>query len=141
MLITRLIYASHHDDTPIEILDQILRKSRANNVRDGISGALVIAKGHFLQLLEGDRQAVAQCFMRIAQDRRHRDVSLISAADTDFRLFHEWSMHRIEASRIKQEILSCYTINGVFDPVSMSQAAIEDMCRTLSVGHWDALAA
>lgn len=141
MQLTRLIYASNHDGTAVETLDRILQTSRANNARDGITGALVISEHHFMQLLEGDRTAVGQCFMRIMQDDRHHGIQVISSGDAEHRLFVEWSMHRIETSRIKQEILSRYMIDGTFDPVRMSQFAIEDLCRTLSEGDWDALAA
>ena len=141
MQLTRLIYASKHDGTAVETLDQILQSSRANNVRVGTTGALVIGEQHFLQLLEGERAAVAQCFMRIMSDKRHHDIQVLSSGDAEYRLFLEWSMHRIETSRIKQQIMSSYTVKGVFDPLLMSQVAIEDMCRTLSAGGWDALAA
>ena len=141
MQLTRLIYASKHEGRSIETLDRILQSSRANNVRAGITGALVIDQGHFLQLLEGDRPAVAQCFMRIMLDRRHHDIHVISSGDTDVRLFMEWSMHRIETSRIKKQIMARYTTGEKFEPLTMSQLAIEDMCRTLSGGNWEQLAA
>lgn len=141
MKLTQLIYVSKHDGTSVETLDRILQISRANNARDNITGALVIGERHFLQLLEGNRSAVGQCFMRIAQDDRHRDIQVICSGDKEHRLFLEWSMHRIETSRIKQEILSRYTIEGSFDPLRMTQFAIEDLCRTLSAGDWEALAA
>jgi len=141
MQLTRLIYVSNHDGTAVEMLDRILQASRANNVRDGITGALVIGEKHFMQLLEGDRTAVGQCFMRITQDDRHHGIQVICSGDAEHRLFIEWSMHRIETSRIKQEILSRYSISGTFDPVQMSQFAIEDLCRTLSAGDWEACAA
>jgi hypothetical protein len=141
MRLTRLIYASKHDDTDAETLDRILQTSRANNVRDGITGALVINQHNFLQLLEGDRGAIGQCFMRIMQDDRHHDIQVIATGEAAHRLFVEWSMHRIETSRIKTEILSHYLVEGVFDPSRMSQRAIEDLCRTLSGGGWEALAA
>ena len=141
MQLTQLIYASRHDGTAVETLDRVLQTSRANNVRDGITGALVIGDQHFLQLLEGDRAAVGACFMRITRDDRHHGIQVICSSDMDHRLFTEWSMHRIETSRIKQEILSRYTVNGTLNPVRMSQFAIQDLCRTLSAGDWDALAA
>ena len=141
MRLTRLIYASKHDDTDAETLDRILQSSRANNVRDGITGALVINRQNFLQVLEGDRSAIGQCFMRIMQDTRHHDIQVIGTADVEHRLFLEWSMHRIETSRIKAEILSRYLIDGQFDPSRMSQLEIEDLCRTLSGDGWEALAA
>ena len=79
--------------------------------------------------------------MRIMQDARHHDIQVICSGDAEHRQFVEWSMHRIETSRIKQQILSRYTINGKFNPLRMSQIAIEDLCRTLSAGDWEALAA
>lgn len=141
MQLTRLIYTSHHGGLCAEAVDLILQKSRTNNVRDGISGALIVGEKNFVQLLEGDRAVVAKCFMRIMQDDRHGEIQVIFAADANHRLFFEWSMHCIITSRIKQQILSRYTINGVFDPVHMSQHAIEDMCRTLSEGNWQMQAA
>jgi len=140
-MLTRLIYVSKHERLDVESLDRILQQSRANNVRDNITGALIIGEENFLQLLEGERAAVAQAFMRIMQDARHHDVHVICAGDSEQRLFFEWSMHRIETSRMKQEILARYEINGVFDPAGMSQFAIEDLCRTLSTGDWEAMAA
>ncbi len=141
MQLTRLIYASSHDGTSVETLDQILQTSRANNVRDGITGALLTSEKNFLQLLEGDRSAVAQCILRIVQDDRHYGIQLISSGDAEHRLFMEWNMHSIEVRRVKQEILSRYTIGGNFEPFRMSQFAIEDLCRVLSANDWDAYAA
>ena len=74
MQLTRLIYAVNLDGTANETLDRMLQPSRARNVRNGITGAMVINEAHFMQLLQEDRYAVAQCFMRIMQDNRHHDV-------------------------------------------------------------------
>ena len=136
MQLTRLIYASRHVGTTIDMIDRILQKSRANNLRDGITGALVISDLYFLQLLEGDRKQISKCFMRVMQDNRHQDIQLICAGDHENRLFYEWSMHRIETSRMKQKVLHPYKINGSFVPFCMSQCAVEDLCRTLSAGNW-----
>ena len=140
MQLNRLIYASKHNGTEVEILDRILQSSRSNNIRVGITGALIIGERHFLQLLEGERSAVAQCFMRIMSDNRHHDIQVMSSGDAKYRFFMERSMHRIETSRIKQEIMSYYC-PGEFDPSRMSQVAVVDLCRTLSAGGWEALAA
>ncbi len=141
MQLAQLIYASRHDGTAVDTLDRILQKSRDNNVRDGITGALIVGDQHFMQLLEGEATTIGECFMRIMRDDRHHGIQVLCAHDVDHRLFAEWSMHRIETFRIKQKILSRYTIEGVFDPARMSQRAITDMCRTLAAGDWDALAA
>lgn len=141
MQLTRLIYASKHKGLSPDVVDRILQKSRANNVRDNITGALIVHEKSFMQLIEGSRLEIARCFMRIMQDSSHYDVQVISCGDVAQRLFQEWSMHLIRASRIKEEILSGYKINGAFDPSMMSEFAIEDLCRTLSGGHWEAEAA
>lgn len=141
MELTRLIYVSKHKGLSIEALDRILGSSRANNVRDSITGALVIGDRHFVQVLEGSREAVSRCFMRIMCDKRHHDLQVICAGDSANRLFFEWSMHRIATSQIKPQILSGYEVNGVFDPARLTQGDIEDLCRTLSLGNWMATAA
>ncbi len=140
MQLTRLIYSSNHDGLAFETVDHILQKSRANNVASGITGAMVITDKHFTQILEGDRIAVSECFMRIIQDDRHRNIQVICAGDVEHRLFSEWSMHLIKASCIKQEILSRYMINGTFDPAGMSEDAVGDLCRALAAGDWETLA-
>lgn len=141
MYLTRMVYSSHHTGLEIETFDDILRKSRENNARDMITGALVISEDGFLQLLEGSRSAIGQCFVRIMKDNRHNDIQVVSCGDVTQRLFHEWTMHLIKASRIKQEIMSRYLVNGVFRPSLMTEFAVADLCRTLSEGHWEAKAA
>lgn len=141
MTLTRLVYASHHTGLDAETFDNILRKSRENNARDLITGALIISEGGFMQLLEGSRNAVGQCFVRIMKDNRHDDIQVLSCGDAQRRLFQEWTMHLIKASRIKQDIMARYLVNGVFRPSLMSEFAIVDLCRTLSEGNWEAEAA
>jgi len=139
--LTRLVYSSRQTGLKTEDMDDILQKSRANNARDLVTGALVIADGIFLQLLEGSRSAIGQCFVRIMKDPRHDDIQIVSCGDVSRRLFHDWSMHLINASRIKQDIMAMYLVNGKFTPSLMSEYAVEDLCRTLSAGNWEADAA
>lgn len=141
MQLTRLVYTSKHKGLTPEAIDKILQRSRANNVRDLVTGALIVGDRHFMQLIEGSRLEISRCFMRIMQDRNHYDIQVISCGDVGQRLFQEWSMHMIKASRIKQEIMSGYSINGSFNPALMSEFAIEDLCRTLAKGNWEADAA
>lgn len=47
MQLTRLIYASNRDSIAVEAVDHILQKSRLNNVRDSITGAMVVSEQHF----------------------------------------------------------------------------------------------
>lgn len=141
MQLTRLVYTSKHRLLNPVGIDRILQKSRANNVRDLVTGALIVGETHFMQLIEGSRLEISRCFMRIMQDKSHYDIQVISCGDVAHRLFQEWSMHLIRASRIKEDIISGYKIDGSFNPSKMSEFAIEDLCRTLSAGNWEAEAA
>jgi hypothetical protein len=130
--LTRLIYSSTREDRSQETLDGIMRASRRNNLRDEVTGVLVVSEGSFMQLLEGERLKVGRCLMRIMQDDRHRDIQIISTNTVPNRLFPEWSMHRVDASAIRRAILDRYLIRREFRPGDMKQGAIEDLCRVLS---------
>ena len=139
--ITRLIYASKHKGPTSEVIDKILRESEVNNVRDNVTGALLVDQDKFLQLIEGGRLAVSQCFMRIMQDSNHHDIQVISCGDVSQRLFQKWSMYMVKTSQVNSKLMSAFGINGAFNPAQMSEFAIEDLCRTLAHGNWQADAA
>jgi hypothetical protein len=70
----------------------ILEKSRANNVRHGLSGVLVGNENWFVQVLEGPYQPLHEVLNRILVDTRHHDVHLFEVAVVPSRLFGTWSM-------------------------------------------------
>lgn len=73
-------------------LDALLAKSRANNVRDGISGMLLYRDGDFLQLLEGPEDKVRAAFERIGRDNRHGRVMVLDESTIEAPAFGDWSM-------------------------------------------------
>jgi hypothetical protein len=54
----------------------IIRVSHNRNSRYGLTGALILVDGHFLQVLEGNAIRVRERYARIATDPRHTDVEL-----------------------------------------------------------------
>jgi hypothetical protein len=54
----------------------IIRVSHNRNGRYGMTGALLLVDGHFLQVLEGDGFRIRERYARIATDPRHTDVEL-----------------------------------------------------------------
>jgi hypothetical protein len=70
----------------------ILVKSRANNRRLGLTGALLYRGGRFVQMLEGPDEQVRARFDIIAADPRHRSVQIISEKAIAARQFPEWTM-------------------------------------------------
>ena len=99
--IVRLVYASRaHEsaDAGQRMADvrAILATARTHNPQCGISGLLIVANGHFLQVLEGPRGAVDALYERILRDSRHHDITLLSIASVVSKSFAQWSMGQIE---------------------------------------------
>ena len=82
------------DPEELRALEEVSQK---NNARDGISGALFFDEKHFIQLLEGEHDALARCFLRIAQSPAHKDISVLVFSESDVRLFGHWSMRFADA--------------------------------------------
>lgn len=55
----------------------ILQISARNNQAAGITGALCLSNGIFLQQLEGDRTAVNALYHRILKDSRRKDPAIL----------------------------------------------------------------
>ncbi|WP_174296704.1 BLUF domain-containing protein [Sphingomonas bacterium] len=86
----QLVYISTVVDDPDTAA--ILRASRRNNGRAGITGLLYCDGRRFLQALEGEHPAVEAAFERIRRDPRHRAVVVLSRRDVAEREFGPWAM-------------------------------------------------
>ena len=75
-----------------EELVALLRTSRSNNERAGISGMLLYKDGDFMQTLEGPEDAVSNVISVIAQDVRHRGIIRLLHRQLTERSFGDWSM-------------------------------------------------
>jgi hypothetical protein len=73
-------------------LRALLKTSRANNTRDGITGMLLYKDGNFMQVLEGHEAAVRATFRRIQRDPRHRGIIELLSGDAAEREFPDFSM-------------------------------------------------
>ena len=83
------------DQTP---LTAILESSRHNNALDGITGLLWSDGVHFVQVLEGDDDAVGAALRRIEADPRHHRLRMIHDRPIVSRHFGSWSMELRRAS-------------------------------------------
>jgi hypothetical protein len=70
----------------------ILIAARRNNLRDGLTGALIYNGHNFMQLLEGPAKAVDTCLDVIRADPRHNGMTEIRRRIIEVRDFAEWSM-------------------------------------------------
>ena len=79
---SRIIYFSRSalDKDPVtreEQQLQLVRTSRRQNEFALITSVLVLDKGWFTQMVEGDRDALNQTFKRITSDNRHKDIRIV----------------------------------------------------------------
>lgn len=89
----RMIYCSQatHDVSPDELV-ALLDLARRKNEKAGLSGMLLYCSQSFLQVLEGEPEALASTYARILADDRHTALRLIMDADVPAPLFPDWTM-------------------------------------------------
>lgn len=91
--VRKLFYVSRAtascDDSSIR---QMLRMSRRNNLRLDITGCLLYSGRHFGQVLEGGSAMVASMVLKIASDRRHTGIRILSDRLGGERDYAQWSM-------------------------------------------------
>ena len=98
-MLTQLVYTSTAiQPMPKSKLYKILADSRVNNKLADVTGALVYADGNFLQVLEGNQEAVSNLVEKIAKDRRHKDIKVSFQTDIERRTFKAWEMAYVSPS-------------------------------------------
>ncbi|VEB44421.1 Blue light- and temperature-regulated antirepressor YcgF [Chromobacterium violaceum] len=93
MALQHLIYVStarrELDNADLEAL---LESCVRHNLRNDISGVLLYGPGNFIQVLEGEADAVAETYQRILDDPRHHNLIEILLENIERRSFAEWRM-------------------------------------------------
>ena len=111
-----LTYESTAAGNPTEKdLEQLLIEARVNNINNDITGCLIYYNGGFIQILEGEKDAVLKLYDKIKKDNRHTDVHLFSDNDITERTFTNWGMsyfiydenakNKPEQERLKTNVL------------------------------------
>ncbi len=92
-MLHRLLYVSTADpEITASTLENIIQTAEARNGALGITGLLVFTGTHFMQLLEGPKDAVEAVFDMICQDPRHSAIARLIAEPTETRSCPNWSM-------------------------------------------------
>jgi len=119
-MLTRLIYHSENHlslgvgtDQMIAGLNSLLEVCVRNNERDGLTGALLFDSLWFVQILEGERQAITATMRKISDDARHAAVNVMSVEAVSHRAFANWWMGIAALPGI--DVLNRHMI-GRFDP-------------------------
>ena len=134
MRLVRLIYfSSISESTSAEDVLKILKIAQIRNSEVGITGALLLSNGYFVQALEGSRQAVSNTFCKLSRDSRHKNIHLSSFEEIDRREFHDWAMSLLSVKEIPQELFFPYLSNpGSFDPGAMNQSSLFALMKEIS---------
>jgi hypothetical protein len=95
----QVIYSSAAT-TPLqqEDLHDLLTQARRSNARSGITGALAYVDGCFLQVLEGQAEAVQALMARITTDLRHETLTVLQAGEIAAPAFTDWQMAYVSAT-------------------------------------------
>ena len=103
--LSSIMYKSRSKDVAdLDLVNSILASSTRNNSANGITGVLIATKTHFLQILEGEFEALNATFQRISSDSRHDKIQLISFTEIEERKFGEWAMHGIGLFDLNHEL-------------------------------------
>ena len=90
----RLVYCSRAgvDTGSLQVIAELLGVSQRNNARDGLTGALAVNDGWFLQVIEGPPHAIDALLKRLGDDPRHTELEVLSRRAVSGRLFPDWAM-------------------------------------------------
>ncbi|WP_271604735.1 MULTISPECIES: BLUF domain-containing protein [Bradyrhizobium] len=116
-----------------DTMQDILVASDANNRRDGITGFLLSDGYAFVQLLEGPKKEVQECFSRICADARNSLPMVRDMSWSDSRLFPNWSMCALNLSGRDNLLLRPGDIG--FDLFAASAGALRQHLLALASNH------
>jgi hypothetical protein len=137
-MLVRLLYASR-TAAPLtaSVVDSILEQSRTNNPRQGITGVLCCSDDFFVQVLEGDRDAVCELYNAIVRDDRHVNVRLLKYDEISERRFNSWTMGQVNLATVNPSLLLKYSAHAKFDPFNSSGhaslALLDELIATASM--------
>lgn len=114
----RLLYISTARQQPTpEMLADILRASRRNNAKVGVTGLLIVGGKRFLQALEGPELAVRSTYDRIHRDPRHYAVVQLASEQIDERQFTEWAMGAQAGGRAGEDASVSDAVAALIAPI------------------------
>ncbi|NVK37213.1 MAG: BLUF domain-containing protein [Gammaproteobacteria bacterium] len=84
-------YTGEIDDIPKHFRD-ILVASRQNNPKLNITGVLFFDDGHFIQILEGEKDALHELMEKIRLNPIHKNLNVLIDSPIEQRELADWNM-------------------------------------------------
>lgn len=132
-LVYTSIYRAGRVDSELSALRSILSVSRRNNQAAGVTGFLIFDRDSFLQVLEGPREALDATMARIAQDDRHRDVSVLDTRPIGQRSFNAWTMGGCRRTPQQDPVFAAHGMAGGIDRSKADFRTVVALARDLSL--------
>ncbi|WP_395942897.1 BLUF domain-containing protein [Brevundimonas sp.] len=122
-----ILYVSEsvRPDPTLLTLAEILAASDRNNRRDGLTGALLVSSGHYLQVLEGAAQDLDRTLHRLEADPRHRALRILSRHPIRIRRFGDWAMVAARISPDQEAQMNEVIRAAPGDPDKAAQAMLD----------------
>jgi Sensors of blue-light using FAD len=95
-------------------VEAIAEAAAVKNAEVRVSGILLYTPTYFLQVLEGEKDAVETTYARIFNDPRHDDVTILKKSEIVVRQFGEWNMRAVMPS---SELTA-----ALLDPIDLDSA-------------------
>ncbi len=128
-----LVYTSiAKKDINKQDITDLLQEAQSFNKEHGITGCLLFHGNEFLQILEGEKDTVKKLYAKIANDKRHKHVTLIIEKEEKERVFADWSMAYHELSDDEINELS----NSHFKSAFLSLSSIAQPATVSSKTFW-----
>ncbi len=83
-----------------EELHDIAKQASCNNVRQGITGALLFIQSSFVQVIEGKDIDIRILLDTLEKDTRHRNIRIVLDRQVEHRDFEHWSMGLVTVSEL-----------------------------------------
>ncbi|WP_269515120.1 BLUF domain-containing protein [Brevundimonas subvibrioides] len=112
--IERIVYRSDAvalTDGPVDV-SPIISTSVRNNARRRLTGALALQGGTFVQVLEGDPDALTVLMETIETDDRHRNVRVLARWPVQVQLFMGWAMVHVDTRALSSHHSRLLTQTG-----------------------------
>lgn len=92
MIFELIYYSTASPDLSTNDILNILENSRDFNSKNEITGCLLYHNNEFVQLIEGEEEAVKKLYAKIESDKRHSNLIIVIQDNIAGRSFKNWSM-------------------------------------------------
>lgn len=113
-------------------LIQLVEQAQRNNRKSAITGMLAFSGDHFLQVLEGEMEAIAATYAKIEKDPRHRCLHILGVMTCGRRRFEDWSMGYAGIGSFNQDLLQQHLGMTVLAPQRIGPAAALGLLEALA---------